>query len=104
MSNEIKKTEREKRGFIEYLATKAELPSDALTGEFRIELRGRNTLFMQGCRRILKYSPEEMIMASKSFEVSIKGQRLVCSAYCGGAVTVDGAIEGIFLSGEGERT
>ena len=99
MSNEIKKTRCEKRGLIEYLATKAELPSDVLTGEFRIELRGRNTLFMQGCRRILKYSPEEMKIAAKGFEISIKGRRLVCSAYYGGNITVDGFIEGIELSG-----
>ena len=104
MSKEIKKPRSEGRGIIEYLAIKAELPADALTGEFRIEMRGRNTLFMQGCRRILKYSPEEMIMAAKGFEVSIKGRRLVCSAYHGGTVTIEGLVEGVSLSGEEGET
>lgn len=100
MSKEANKKTREKRGIVEYLALKTELPADALTGDFRIELRGRNTLFMQGCRRIVKYSPEEMIMAAKGFEVSIKGQRLICSTYHDGTVTVDGYINSVeFLNG-----
>lgn len=104
MSNDENKKNKEKRGLIEFLALKTELPADALTGDFRIEIRGRNTLFMQGCRRILKYSPEEMIMAAKGFEVSIRGRRLVCTTYHDGTVTLDGAIDGVeLLGGEGDK-
>ena len=103
MNNETNKKNRHKRGFLEHLAVAAELPSDALIGEARVELRGRHTLFMQGCRRILKYSPEEMVIAGKDFSVSIKGERLVCSAYYNGTVTVDGLICDISLHGHGEE-
>ena len=41
-----------KRGFIEYLSVKAELPSDTLSGNLRIELRGKNSLFV-GLRYII---------------------------------------------------
>ena len=72
MSAEPNKVHKEKRGFLEFLAVKAELPSDVLGSDFRIELRGRNTLFMQGCRRILKYSPDEMIMSARGFAVDTR--------------------------------
>ncbi len=100
MSNENNKNMRDKRGFVEFLALKTSIPADALTGDFRIEIRGRNTLFMQGCRRILKYSPEEMIMAAKGFEVSIRGRRLVCTTYHDGTVTLDGVVDGVVFLGE----
>ena len=92
MSAEPNKVHKDKRGFLELLAVKAELPSDVLGGDFHIELRGRNTLFMQGCRRILKYSPEEMIMSAHGFDVVIGGERLICSTYHGGTVTVEGNV------------
>ena len=104
MNSEKNKKNKEKRGIVEYLALKTELPADTLSGNFRIEIRGRNTLFMQGCRRIIKYSPEEMIMAAKGFEVSIVGARLVCTTYHDGTVTVDGYIYGVnFDDGECEK-
>ena len=95
-----KKNDKEKKGLLEFLAVKTALPSDALLGEMRIELRGRNTLFMQGCRRILKYSPEEMIMAAKGFSISVKGERLVCSTYHDGVVSIDGIISGVEFDAE----
>ncbi len=97
------KNNKDKVGLLELLATKASIPSDSLAGEARIELRGRNTLFMQGCRRILKYSPDEMIMAAKGFSVSVKGERLICSTYHDGAVSIDGMIASIDLDAENER-
>lgn len=92
MSAEPNKVQKDKRGFLEFLAVKAELPSDLLGGDLRIEIRGRNTLFMQGCRRILKYSPEEMIMSARGFDVIIDGERLICSTYHSGTVTVEGNV------------
>ena len=103
MSKENNKNSGERRGFIELLAQKTALPSDLILGDFRLEIRGRSTLFMQGCRRILKYSPEEMIMAAKGFDVDIKGRRLVCTSYHDGTVTVEGVIGSLeFLGGEEE--
>ena len=80
------------RGLIEYLSVKAELSSDALAGEVRIELRGRSSLFLGGCKKILKYSPEEMIIEGKGDTIKIKGERLVCTSYHAGNISVDGSI------------
>lgn len=91
---------KEKRGLVELLAVKSELPADILTGGFRIELRGRNTMYMQGCRRILKYSESEMVMATMDFDVRVMGRRLICSSYHTGAVAIEGEIEGFQICGE----
>jgi len=74
------------------LASGMSLPSDALFGEMRIELRGRNTLTVSGCRRILKYSSEEIKLALKGFEVSVKGCGLLCTTYHYGTVGIEGCI------------
>ncbi len=86
------KEKESRRTLVEYLSVKAELSSDALVGEARIELRGRNLLFIQGCRRILKYSPRHMILEVKGDRVSVKGERLVCTSYHGGTVSVEGLV------------
>lgn len=83
------------RGFIE---DKTALPSDIFEGEFSVEIRGRSTLYMCGCRRIIKYSPDEMVMAAKGFEVRIRGAGLICTSYNCGAITVEGEIGGVDLA------
>jgi hypothetical protein len=75
-----------------------------LAEEFRIVMRERHTLFLHGCRRIIKYSPEEICVAAKGFSVIVAGRGLICSAYHAGTVTVDGYIENIgFDEARGER-
>ena len=76
------------------------LPSDALLGEVRIELRGRNTLFLCGCRRIIKYSPQEIIFDTKDFCITVRGSDLVCTTYHYGSVTVEGCIGSVMLGDE----
>ena len=97
-----KKQKEEKRGFIEYLSMKAELPSDAVAGEVRIELRGRNLLFLCGCRRILKYTPELIVLSVKGGTVSVTGERLICTSYHSGTISIEGAISSVSF-GEGEE-
>lgn len=80
-----------------FIDDKLSLPSDVLEGSFSLEVRERKTVFMRGCRRIVKYSTDEMIMAARGFEVRIRGRRLVCSTYHYGAITVEGEILGIDL-------
>ena len=99
----MSKSKDKKRGFIEYLSLKAELPSDALAGETRIELRGRSLLFIQGCRRILEYSPELVRVAVKGDTVSVRGVRLVCTSYHAGTVGVEGRISSVTFTEEEDK-
>ena len=84
-----------KASFIEFLSVKVSLPSDALAGDFRLEIRGRNSVIICGCRRIQKYTPTEIILSAKDFDVSIIGERLVCTAYHEGAVCLEGYVVGV---------
>ena len=84
-----------KSSLIEFLSVKASLPSDALAGDFRLEIRGRNSVIVCGCKRILKYTPTEIVLSAKDFEVAIMGERLICTAYHDGAICVEGYVMGI---------
>lgn len=101
MSNNHKEN-REKGRLSSLVSEKFRLPSDALAGEFRAELRGRGLLYLFGCKRILKYSSEEMIVAARSFEVTVRGEGLVCSFFYGGAMAIEGEIGGFYLPEKGE--
>lgn len=88
---------REKIGLAERMSARIGLPSDGLVGKFSLEIRGRETVFVHGCRRILKYSPISVVLDVKEFEVNVSGRHLVCSAYYGGTVCIDGYICGVEL-------
>ena len=84
-----------KNALIEFLSAKTSLPSDMLAGDFRLEIRGRNNAIICGCRRILKYTPQEIGLLAKGFTVAIIGERLVCTSYHEGAVCIEGYIYGV---------
>jgi sporulation protein YqfC len=88
----------------EWLAVKLDLPAD-LTGDgLRLDMRGRNTLTVHGCRRILDVSPCEVRLALKASTLTVQGCRLICTAYLAGAVGIEGRISAIsFLDGEEDR-
>ncbi len=100
----MSKDKKEKMGFIEFLSIKADMPSDALHGFLRLEVRGRNTLFLSGCRHIDEYSPERICLRCKDCKVGITGKRLKCASYFEGTVEIEGLIEAVRyeeLEGEG---
>ena len=93
--------ERERRGFAEWLAVKLDIPADVTGGGLRLELRGRHTLTVHGCPRILDFTPTEVRLALKQAVLTVKGCRLICTAYLAGAVGIEGCICGIeFTDGE----
>ena len=83
--------DKKHRGFTDMLR----LPSDALFGETRIELRGLETMFISGCRRILKYSTDDIRLLVKGHCINISGCGLICTTYHYGTVTVEGCISSI---------
>ncbi len=97
-----KEQKKEKRGIVEYLSMKAELPSDILAGEVRVELRGRNTMFLCGCRRISNYSPKLIVFEIKGGRVGIFGEGLICTSYHAGTVSVEGYISSVRFLEDGE--
>ncbi len=84
----------------EWLAVRLDIPSDVMEGGMRVELRGRNTLLIQGCQRILHYAPDLLRLQMKGAILRITGARLVCHSYLAGAVGVEGRIDGICFEEE----
>ena len=75
-----------------------------LTSYPRIESCGRSGIFLDGCRKILKYSPESVILLVKGGSVEIGGEGLICTSYHAGNVSVEGRIASVnFRDGEAEE-
>ncbi len=79
------------RTLSEWLSVCLDIPSDVGDG-IRIDLRGRHTLTVHGCRRILDFAPTEIRLALPDTTLVIAGERLICTSYLAGAVGVEGCI------------
>ena len=60
-----------------------------------IVLEGSKRLTVHGCRRILSYTTEELLLSLGGSALRIEGGRLRCSSFSGGAITVLGEIQGM---------
>lgn len=97
----IRKHDKESRPLAEWLSVKLDIPSDILCGGIRVEIRGRNSLTVHGCRKILTYCPCKIQLKMRDCVLSVTGERLICSSYLAGAVGIDGRIDSVeFLSRE----
>ncbi len=90
------KNEKENK-FLSVIASKTHFPCDLAAGEFRLELRGRSELYICGCKKILKYGEDEMVIRAKSFDVVISGDKLSCASFHCSGVVVEGDIKNICL-------
>lgn len=60
-----------------------------------IEIKGRHSVTVFGCDRILSYGTEEIILSVGDGAVTVSGEALVCVSYCAGCVSVEGRINGV---------
>ena len=61
------------------------------TGETAV-LYGDRRITIQGCKKILAYSPAEIRLQLKNSVLSIRGSELICSCFSGGCTTLQGRI------------
>lgn len=87
---------------LERLAVQFDVPSDVLNGGIRLDMRGRNTLMVYGCTRILDFSPCEIRLSLKDCMLVVGGERLICTSYLAGAVGIEGFIRSVCF-GDGEE-
>lgn len=76
----------------EWLAVHFDIPADLSSGGLRLDLRGRNTLTVYGCRRIVDFSPTGIRLAMENCDLLVEGKRLTCTSYLAGAVGIEGCI------------
>ena len=92
---------RDRPSLSEWLAVKLDIPADLSERGLRLDMRGRHTLTVHGCQRILDFTPCEVRLAVKDATLTVSGRRLICTAYLAGAVGIEGYICGItFCDGE----
>lgn len=89
-----------KRRFTDFIFEKTGITSDEISGDVTLELRGRNYLLISGCKRIEKYSPTLMAMRVGKDLLTVGGEKLICSSYHGGTVSIEGIINFIGFEGE----
>lgn len=83
------------------LAGRLDIPPDILSG-IHLELRGRGSLTVRGCRKILLYTPLEVRLQLRGEVLRLRGTGLYCTAYRSGVIEIDGIIDNIGFCGEGE--
>ena len=77
-----------------------DITPDILPGGSYVEIRGRGSLLIRGCRKILKYSREEIVIATCRDVFSVRGESLTCISYLAGAVGIEGRIDGVDFCSE----
>ncbi len=87
----------------EWLSVHLDVPADLTSGGLRLDLRGRNTLTVYGCRRIVDFSPTKICLAMEKCYLSVEGRRLSCTSYLAGAVGIEGCICRMAFCDEGEE-
>ena len=90
----------EKCSLRERLCRSLDLSPDLLPGGCVVEIRDRYRLTLRGGGRILRYTSEEVRIALRRGELSIKGRRLCCQSYYVGAVVLEGEIDSVSFEGE----
>ncbi len=89
-------------GFRERLCRGLDLSPDIFPHGTLVEMRGRGSVTLRGCGRVLCYNDCEMRFESREGNISVLGKRLCCSSYCLGTAVVEGYIDCVYF-GESER-
>lgn len=92
MKHQVTKSSR--RSISEWLSVRLDIPADLSDG-LRLDLRGRHTLTVHGCRRILDFTPCEIRLSLPETTLVVCGERLICTSYLAGAVGIEGLISGL---------
>lgn len=79
------------------LSEKLELPEDALGASYRLQMIG-DCVLIGGCRKILKYKPDEITAAASGADISVRGEHLKCVYFFEGTIEVRGDIAQIGIA------
>ena len=79
------------------LSERLELPEDALGTSYRLQLIGECAL-ISGCRKIVKYKPNEITAEASGADISVRGAHLKCVYFFEGTIEVRGDITEIGIT------
>ena len=84
----------------EWLVKKLDFPPEVLRGGMRLEMRGRESMMVEGCQKIITYTPALVKLKMHHCVLVIEGERLLCHSYLSGAVGLEGMVDHVFFEGE----
>lgn len=90
------------RGFASLMSEKFDFQPEILLGGCHLELRGRSSLAVGGCRGIVKYSPTLIALRLKDGFLRINGAELSCDSYTRGEVIISGRVDNMGFEDEAE--
>ncbi len=76
-----------------------DLPEDAFGGS-HIEIVSNSSVKVNGCRRIIDYSSDKVILSMKEYELTVVGRNLTLASYGENTAAVSGHILSVKLGGE----
>lgn len=80
---------------------KARYGEDGVPSRDTVVLCGQRSVTVYSCQKILFYSPCEIRLLVAKRTLSVVGERLYCSSFTGGTVTVEGKITAVsFVSAD----
>lgn len=95
---------RKNRDFFTRLGERLGLPREGLPGGFSAFFSGGNEVTVRGCRKILRYESEIIVLSvGKKKEISVLGRELICTAFNAETVTVTGDITALTLGETGKN-
>ena len=95
---------QEKKRVLGSLARRLDIPREALPGGFGLSMSGRRELTVRGCRRILAYGAERIcLLLGGDLSLAVEGDRLLCTVFRAGSVTVEGDILSLRFEKGGHR-
>ena len=83
---------RQKKAFFARFSERLDIPREALPGGFGLSMSGQNELTARGCRKILSYGADRIVLCLGGVVLSVEGEGLLCTVFEAGNVTVQGLI------------
>jgi len=90
MRHECNKNKK-KYNLIERVGSRLDISGDIING-IHVDIRGRNNITVQGCKKILLYTTHEVRIKLSGEVICVRGEELYCTAYHSGVVEIDGYI------------
>ena len=94
------KEKNKRRGAMERICRRFDIPCDVLPGGSFVTVRGRGQVTVGGSRRILEYTKARIRIGLSSGQVVICGKELECISCGVGQISAEGVIDSVSFSEE----
>ncbi len=88
------------QSLVEKINKTLDISPEALPGGTLISISGRQSIKVEGRVKILLYSPDKIVLALGKETLTVIGKRLLCSAYHGKDITLEGYIYSVSFEGD----